>query len=151
MAEFDYSLRVSLDKALPPVSSDLVDVDFCATDANQTPPTLRFSVASFGTASVAGVHSDCRTVGTSSITMLTTSQFGTAVSRSWVLLRETGNHTAASIRVVAFDVDAAQSAPCAVIKNRELAFFRVRPGVGYQVRSDTTNTTGTIEIIALGE
>jgi hypothetical protein len=152
VADFSYQLAFNVAKQLPPISDPLVEVDFCSSSgATQSPPTLRFSVAANGTANIDGVYSLCRTVGTSAVTILGTAQFGTNADSSWVLLEEKSEHTAASLRLVFGDLVALESSAGLLLKNKDVAFFRARPNVQYQIRSDTTASTGSIQIVTLGE
>jgi hypothetical protein len=152
VAEFSYQLGFNVAKQLPAISDPLLDVDFCSsTGASQNPPTLRFSLPASGTAAVEGVYSFCATAGTTQVSILGTSQFGTAVSSSWVLLEEKSSHTAAVLRVVFSDTVALETCQGCVLRNRDVAMFRARAGVALLVRADTTNSTGTVQITTIGE
>jgi hypothetical protein len=153
MSEYSYSLRVNVNKALPPVSSGNYVVDFCSSsDASQVPPTVALSLASFGTADIVGVAAECVNVtGTSQVTILGASKFGTSATQQLVFLQENSGHTAASIRITADDSAATSTTSMLLLKANDPAFFRCAPGIGYTARAVTTATTGTLQVTVMGD
>jgi hypothetical protein len=149
MSEYSYSVRIGVDKELPPVSSGDYDVDFCSTGAaNQTPPKLQISLAAFGTAAVDGVIAECYTVGTSNVNILPASPFATAAA-SWVYLRESSGHAAANIAVG----ETAVGMPILRLKAGDAALFRRDDSVTYPLAASAASTaaTGTVQVVVIGD
>lgn len=152
MADFSYQLGVSVSKELPPLSDPLVDVDFCSsTGASQTPPTLRINLAANGTASLEGVYSKCGTVSTTNISFVSDSAFGTNATNAYALFQENSGNAAASVRVIAVDTNAASSTNMALLGSGDVAFLKVHPTSQYECRAVSTNTTGSIQVVVIGE
>jgi hypothetical protein len=146
---FSYSVRINVDKELPPVSSGDYDLDFCSSGAaNQTPPKLQISLAAFGTAAIDAVIAECYTVGTSDVTLLTGSPFSTATA-TWVYLRESSGNAAADLELVK-DVSAT-NVPFSALKAGDVAFFRHDASHPMQAVAASTNATGTIQVVCIGE
>jgi len=137
---FSYSVRINVDKELPPVTSGDYDVDFCSSGAaNQTPPKLQISLASFGTAAVDGVIAECYTVGTNDVTLLAGSPFSTATA-TWIYLRESSGHAAADLELVK-DVSAT-NVPFSALKAGDVAFLRHNASYPLQARQCRAHRQG---------
>ena len=146
---FSYSVRINVDKELPPVTSGDYDVDFCSSGAaNQTPPKLQISLAAFGTAAVDGVIAECYTVGTNAVNILAVTPFSTATA-TWVYLRESSGHAAANIAI------GETSLPVQIMRLEagEAALFRRDENVTYALAATAASTasTGNIQVVCIGE
>jgi len=149
MSDFSFSVRATVDKELPPVSSGDYDIDFCAgSNATQTPPKLQIALASFGTASVDAVIAECHTVGTNAVSILPAVPFATATA-SYVYLKENSGNAAANIAI------GETSLPVQImrLKAGEAALFRRDENVSYPLAATASSTaaTGTIQVLVIGE
>lgn len=152
MSDFEYSVRVGVNKELPAITSGPYVVTLCSeTSANVTPPRLQFSVASFGTSTVDGVFADCRTLGTAITTLFTGTAFGTAVTNKYCLFRETSGGTAASLSVWASDTNAMSVTKFAVLSGNDCTLLKVDPSITYQARAVSTGSTGQLSITLIGD
>lgn len=150
MSEFTFSVRIGVDKELPPVSSGDYDVDFCSSSAgSQTPPKLQISLAAFGTATVEGVIAECYTVGTNAVTLVAVSPFDTA-AQQYLYLRESSGHTAADIKIIMpFD----GQTPIARMTDGDVSFYRLPETMTYAVQavSVSTASTGSVQVVCIGD
>jgi hypothetical protein len=152
VSEFSFQLGFSVAKPLPPISDPLVDVDFCSsTGAAQTPPTLRIQIAASATSGVEGVFSECFTLGTALQTVVASNVFGTTVLSTYGLFQNTSDNDTSALRVIAFDPSAVESSDFARLARNESALVRLAPGVGYACRAVSTNTTGKLQVVVIGE
>jgi len=151
MAEFSYSIRATVDKELPPVSSGDYDIDFCSSgNASQTPPKLQVSLAAFGTSSVAGVVAECFTAATNSVYILQPTTFGTATN-AYLYIQDAGNSTVSSAIVSASNTSEASLTTFAKLSQGQAAIVPVKPDNSYDVRSDTTAATCSVQVLVIGE
>jgi hypothetical protein len=151
MAEFSYSVRATVDKELPPVSSGDYDIDFCsAGNASQTPPKLRVSLAAFGTSNVEGVVAECFTANTQSVTILTPTTFGTATN-AYLYIQDAGNSTVSSAIVSSSSTTEFSTTSFAQIGQGQAAIVPVRSSNSYAVYSSTTAATCSVQVLVIGD
>jgi hypothetical protein len=154
VADFSYQLAINVAKQLPAIADPLVDVDFCSsTGATQSPPTLRFSVAANGTASIEGVLSDCKSIGvgtgTNPTTLLAATPFGTNADSAYMLITEVSGNTAAFATVYA--VDGTSKNTFSTINAQGTILIRQPPSVGYAAASSNAAATARLQIVLIGE
>ena len=151
MAEFSFSVRATVDKELPAVSSGDYDIDFCAGgNASQTPPKLQISLAAFRTSSVAGVVAECFTASTTPVTFLSPTTFGTATN-AYLYVQESAGSTVAPAVINALSTTEASNVTFAQLSNRQVAFLPVRPGHSYRLLSENTAATCSVQVLVIGE
>jgi|DEB0MinimDraft_6_1074348.scaffolds.fasta_scaffold115927_2 hypothetical protein len=150
MAEYSYSIRATVDKELPPVSSNDYTVDFCSVGtSNQTPPRLNVSLSAFGTASVSAVLAECFTCGTTEVTFLAPDEFSTA-SNHYIYLRDSSNHTASSLEISCSNAPTTTQVSFCNLGPTEAALFPADSANSYVLKSLTTVTTGSIQVLVIG-
>ncbi len=150
MAEFSYSIRATVDKELPAVSSGDYDIDFCSSgSSSQTPPKLQISLAAFGTSSVAGVVAECFTASTTPVTILAPTTFGTATN-AYLYVQDSGGSTVSSAIVSASNTTEGSLTSFAQIGSGQAAIVPVRSQNSYDVRSTTTASTCSVQVLVIG-
>lgn len=151
MSEFSYSIRATVDKELPAVSSGDYDIDFCSGgNTSQTPPKLQVSLAAFGTSSVAGVVAECFTATTNSVTILAPTTFGTATN-AYLYIQDAGNSTVSSAIVSASNTTEASLTSFAQLGPGQAAIVPVRSQNSYDIRSTTTAATCSVQVLVIGD
>lgn len=151
MSEFSYSVRATVDKELPAVSSGDYDIDFCSgNNATQTPPRLQIALSAFGTSSVSGVVAECFTATTNAVTMLSPSTFGTATN-AYIFLQESSGATASSAVISSANTTEAGSSSFAKLSLGAAALVPVKPDNSYSVKSDSTAATCSVQVLVIGE
>jgi hypothetical protein len=149
MADFSYSLRLSVDKALPPITGGAVALDLCPNAASaQTPPRLQISLASIGTAAIDGVRAACFDIpADSGISLQTDAPFGTNATHTFLFIREVSDNPTAEIEIL-------DSGPATlfVLKNKQAALIpNLANGQTWSGYANLAANTGTLQILSIGE
>ena len=153
MADFSYSLRATVDKELSVASDPLLTLDLCTLAESQSSPKVQLSFSSFGTAAAEGIYSACADIGSATTgytTLVSSATFGTNADNSYVFLRESSTNTA-SVLGIRFIAAGPTVVAGADLRNGEGAFFRLRSGVAVAASSSNEATTGTIQVLCIGE
>ena len=146
---FSYDISVRVSKSLTTVTSDLYQLGFCTSSSSSVaPPLLQIAVAGSGTAAANAVQAKCYTIGTSSVSIIASSPFGTNASATYVYLRENSTNPAAS-------VDILDGNPLSIFTMRsgESALFP-RPTFSYgemYAQSTHTSSTASLQVVIVGE
>ena len=149
MAEYEYSLRVGVNKPLPTSTLGNYTLKLCSTtSASVTPPSVQLSLASTGTADATAISAKCYTIsGGSAELIASASEFGTHATASYIYIRENSGHTAANVQIL-------DSGPTALFRLRagQAAFLpALVSGQVLYAEEVNTSSTGALQVVILGE
>ena len=153
MADFSYSLRATVDKELSVASDPLLTLDLCTLADSQSSPKVQLSFSSFGTAAAEGIYSACADIGSATTgytTLVSSATFGTNADISYVFLRESSTNTA-SVLSIRFIAPGPTVITAAELRNGEGAFFRLNSSIAVASSSSNDATTGTLQVLCIGE
>jgi hypothetical protein len=149
MAEYEYSLRVGVNKPLPTSTLGNYTLKLCSTtSASVTPPSVQLSLASTGTADAKAISAKCYTIsGGSAELIASANEFGTHATATFIYIRENSGHTAANVEIL-------DSGPNALFRLRagQAAFLpTLVSGQVLYAEEVNTSSTGALQVVILGE